>query len=787
MMFDLGWVKWGCVPLIIFGSTMKVKLMSDRTGLLSRYHLIRKLGSGTFGRVYLARDRYRHNDVAIKILHSLADDELPKFLIEARMMRLKHPNIIQILDFGIEEQTPFLVMEYAPCGDLRERHPKGSHVPLPTIVSYVTQLASALQAAHDDQIIHRDVKPENMLLNQQGQVLLSDFGIATMVPDSTLESAQSFFVGTIPYMAPEQAEGHACLASDQYALAVVVYEWLCGQRPFQGSPIEIAIQHRVAPPPSLCEQNPMISPEVERVILTALAKKPDERFSSVEAFAQALEIACSVSSIPTRILLSNALADSIPQEVDNTETTAVIARLTPVEHEDTTYEHIIFNRRTILSRYLETKSIRTSLTTLYTIIACIGSSIRSLRCDANQALLRVHRKNCWINLIAAVLMGAVLLVVGDMVISAIGDMGPTIVTITPDSKIEQDHYIIQAVTGKADPAKSQISLRQLTFSPQKLSKSVTATGVGWIGATRASGTLVLYNGSVTNLLVRAGTRIRSADGIWVSTDRFVDVPARMFGNVFTAVFIPAHSLYPGKTGNIRALAINQYCCSFSNAIEIQNPYAFSGGQDAQNYTFLKQSDIDGVFQQIKLMLYQQALDHFKRQIKSNEQLLGGPQCTMQTNVDQPVGDHRRNVTSANVTVNATCTGLAYDVSGVQALIQTLLKRKAISDPGRDYMLADTIVTKLQATHRDTKRQSVTLNLEVSRIWCYWFDDQQRQMLARQLVGKSRATAQRILSSYTGIAKATIQVAGGGTEMPDNPRQISIRVSEVSGDSSTETG
>src|SRR5258708_2931238 len=150
--------------------------MSDRTGQLDRYRLIRKLGSGAFGQVYQARDQYHHNDVAIKILPSLVNEDLPRFLTEARvMMRLKHPHIVQILDFGIdvERQTPFLVMEYAQNGTLRQCHPKGSRVPLPTILSYVTQLASALQVAHDDQVIHRDIKPENMLLNQQDQVLLS--------------------------------------------------------------------------------------------------------------------------------------------------------------------------------------------------------------------------------------------------------------------------------------------------------------------------------------------------------------------------------------------------------------------------------------------------------------------------------------------------------------------------------------------------------------------------------------------------------------------------------------
>src|SRR5437667_3125840 len=124
-------------------------------------------------------------------------------------------------------------MEYAPQGTLRDRHPRGSVLPPLTVVSYVRPVAAALQYAHDSRVIHRDVKPENILVDDQQQLLLSDFGIAAMVHSTasmkTLESA-----GTPHYMAPEQFQGRPCPQSDQYALAIIVYEWLTGERPFQG-------------------------------------------------------------------------------------------------------------------------------------------------------------------------------------------------------------------------------------------------------------------------------------------------------------------------------------------------------------------------------------------------------------------------------------------------------------------------------------------------------------------------------------------------------------------------
>src|SRR6266566_1913679 len=268
--------------------------MADRIGQqLDNYRLTRLLGAGGFGEVYLAEHLYRTTQVAIKILPQLAQDDLHSFLIEARTFRLKHPNIVQVLDFGVEGRTPFIVMEYAPNGTLRQRHPKGTRVLLTTIVSYIKQVASALQYAHDERLVHRDVKPENMLFGVQNQVLLSDFGIATIAHGTASQSVEAM-AGTIPYMAPEQIQGQPRSASDQYSLGVVVYQWLCGDYPFHGTLTDVAMQHLTMPPPSLREKVPAISPDVEQVVTTALAKDPRQRFGSVLAFATALEQASQV-------------------------------------------------------------------------------------------------------------------------------------------------------------------------------------------------------------------------------------------------------------------------------------------------------------------------------------------------------------------------------------------------------------------------------------------------------------------------------------------------------------
>lgn len=267
---------------------------TDRVGQqVGDYRLLRLLGGGGFGQVYMAEHVRNHSQVAVKILQArlTRSEDLKAFINEARTFRLKHPHIVPLLDFGVaDNDVPYLVMEYAPRGTLRERHPVGTQVSLPTVVSYVNQVASALQYAHDLYLIHRDVKPENMLVGANDDIMLTDFGIATVAHNSyTLtKNQQEGIGGTVSYMAPEQLEGKPRPASDQYALGVLTYEWLSGRRPFQGTPMEVMMQQMAAQPASLSQRVSMVTPEVELVVFTALAKDPRQRFGSIKAFATAL-------------------------------------------------------------------------------------------------------------------------------------------------------------------------------------------------------------------------------------------------------------------------------------------------------------------------------------------------------------------------------------------------------------------------------------------------------------------------------------------------------------------
>ncbi len=263
---------------------------------IGNYRLVRLLGRGGFADVYLGEHVHLRTQAAIKILQMrLAEEHAESFINEARTIaHLVHPNIVRVLDFGVHNAVPFLVMDYAPGGTIRRRMPAGKPLPPADLFPFIAQATAALQYAHNRKLMHRDIKPENLLIGVNGEVLLSDFGLA-LVSQSTSSRAAGGgrdFSGTATYMAPEQARGNPRPASDQYALGIVVFEWLTGTRPFEGTFIEVATQQVLAPVPSLREKNPAISPALEEVVMRAMAKEYQQRFSNVQEFAAALAQVC---------------------------------------------------------------------------------------------------------------------------------------------------------------------------------------------------------------------------------------------------------------------------------------------------------------------------------------------------------------------------------------------------------------------------------------------------------------------------------------------------------------
>jgi serine/threonine protein kinase len=270
--------------------------MADRVGQqLGQYSLKQLLGRGGFAEVYLGEHIQSKTPAAIKILSTqvIAGDKRAFYQEVRIMVNLVHPHIVRVFGFDELSDPPFLVMDYAPNGTLRRRYPRGSVLSLETVLPLFKQAADALQYAHEQKLIHLDVKPENMLLGPRNELLLSDFGIARALQTQMTHLSVQGFGGTAIYAAPEQFQGKPGPASDQYALATIVYEWLTGALPFAALDwMALGFKKTSEPPPPLRDKAPAISREVEQVVLTALATDPRDRFASVCAFAEAFENAC---------------------------------------------------------------------------------------------------------------------------------------------------------------------------------------------------------------------------------------------------------------------------------------------------------------------------------------------------------------------------------------------------------------------------------------------------------------------------------------------------------------
>ncbi len=262
---------------------------------LGSYLIERPLGCGGFATVFLGRHLYLDTKAAIKVLHrQFAGSERWLFSNEAKMTaRLVHPHIVRVLEYGVQFGKPYLVMDYAESGSLGQF--RGTRLPPTVVVRYARQIASGLDYLNARGIIHCDIKPQNLLIGRNEQILIGDFGIALLAGNTSVKP-EGDVCGTPIYMAPEQIMGKPCFASDQYALAVVLYELLCGSPPFEGTVSGVVNQHIRVDPLSLRKRGLSIPLAVEDVIMRALVKHPGQRYDSAGQFAMALEQATRKSS-----------------------------------------------------------------------------------------------------------------------------------------------------------------------------------------------------------------------------------------------------------------------------------------------------------------------------------------------------------------------------------------------------------------------------------------------------------------------------------------------------------
>jgi serine/threonine protein kinase len=268
--------------------------LEDLTGReIGRYQIVAPLAAGSMATVYKAFQPVIHRYVALKVLPKHLASEptyVGRFQQEARIVaNLQHPNILSLFDYGEADGYTYMVMPLVEGGTLAGLL-QGQPLPLERIRFVVSQMADALHYAHQQGVIHRDVKPSNVLINKHGTCLLTDFGIAKMIEVAVRFTGTGESVGTPTYMSPEQGLAQPVdRRSDIYSLGVILYQMATGQLPFKGkTPIATVLMHVNDPLPPPWRINPDLSPDLDRVIVTALAKQPADRYATAAELAKDL-------------------------------------------------------------------------------------------------------------------------------------------------------------------------------------------------------------------------------------------------------------------------------------------------------------------------------------------------------------------------------------------------------------------------------------------------------------------------------------------------------------------
>jgi eukaryotic-like serine/threonine-protein kinase len=291
-----------------------------------RYRIVRKLGTGGMADVYLAEDQELGRRVAIKILndrHAADDQFIERFRREAKNAAgLSHPNIVSIYDRGTAEGTYYIAMEFLDGRSLKEMIVGRGPAPVRTAIDYARQILAAVGFAHRNGIVHRDIKPHNVLVSPEGRLKVTDFGIARSGASQMTEVGS--IIGTAQYLSPEQARGSPVdQTSDLYSVGVVLYEMLTGQVPFTGdTPLEIAMKHLSAVPKPPSELRPDVPHDLDLIVLRALAKNPEERYQTAEEMdadlarvAEGLPVGAETADAATAVLSGSGVLAAAPTAV----------------------------------------------------------------------------------------------------------------------------------------------------------------------------------------------------------------------------------------------------------------------------------------------------------------------------------------------------------------------------------------------------------------------------------------------------------------------------------------
>lgn len=802
---------------------------------IGKYRILKEIASGSFGRVYLADDTSRSDyPVAIKLMHVAhltSLHERNSFLQEAQLLTLlRHPYIIPVLDLGIEEEIPYLVMEYAPNGSLYDRLKEIAPHPLliKDALTMLGQVGAALQYAHQQNVIHRDLKPANILFNAQGDALLADFGIATMLSNSIKSGT---VVGTPYYMAPERFRGTISKESDQYALGCIAYQAMTACLPFDSLDfIALGFKHLSEMPIPPSQLNQLIPSTVEAAIVKAMAKERTQRFPDTRSFVDALAGTLPSTDSLLAPLPATGRIPSVaqPPRAEGNDSTVLPHLLNNEEkgqpvlsmsgHDSgewlTASSHLVDTPTRAAVPHIPLSDASPGVRTpkfgatdwnnydrdeqedIPTILSAGSASSfeaeevttlpagKSILPDSRWPTPQPDRQKKWwrrsLILIAAIITLLVALIGGSVLYAMKGIIprSPTLqswtaqVNITPQQTSLDKTYTISAILGIPNSSKQQVQARSISSSSTTQSITVSATGHGTTPAKEATGYIYMKNLQTNKTLIYYANSSQSyfqhgSYTVYLSQGGVLQPGA--------SATIPAYATPSGSGGNLPAGTFNQnFSCnngSLQNCSYVYND-AFSGGSDAASYTYVLQNDVNNANNQV-VNQYESgetatAKSNVAGKVSSNEQMFNGIACAQRLSDNQSAGNHASSITAF---ISVSCSAEVYDPNSAQSLSASLLQNSIIRTPGEK--LIGKITTHVKSVSAGSNG-TVILEVEAKGTEVYTFSATQLQLLKASIAGKSLQEAQAILYRQPSVSKAVVIVSSTDEKtMPKDTKDITM--------------
>src|SRR6266516_4641334 len=740
---------------------------------LGNYDVIRRIRSGGMGAVYEGKQRTAFDRrVAIKVIlgNYAADKEMRRrFVREARTVaRLHHPHILHLIEYGDEQGILYLVMPFIEGGTLTSylRLFPGGLPDLNELAGIYQQLLDAVEYAHDEGLIHRDIKSSNVLLEQRRSgilhgtqhVYLADFGLVRTSKQAELEQAGKPIPldqvpGTPHYMAPEQTMGIVTTSSDIYALGVLLYQMLTGELPYDDPVEEQVIQmHLTAPVPFPSDKDASIPIELSEVVRTAMAKRIEDRYASVaelrQAFLAAIQ-AQTVQTVQTVPLEDDVVVDEVMPLADQPISTPSVHYEPPAPMllvEQQHHKLVSGADKSAVGAINRTLHLRGGQLTHdrqhMRDRQRITDDVRQNRPRTTEPMRGAHgkRRRFIFSVMAVIivlvmlltlvivprLMGISLFPVG---VPLIGADPTATITVAPQVKNLNDTYILMA-------------------SPQFSTPDVAT--------------------SEMPITAPAGLTLTTSSDVTVETTRSVEVPARQYGQDGT-VTTSAIAVNTGSAGNIPANALDNRCC---DGLNVSNPMRFSGGVDGHEVDAVRQSDIDGVSGPLRATLQQQLLKLLLKKLAPGEVMAQLPVYSTVVTPNYPVGIQASKVT---VQVTVSTNVIVYNRTVAMKMAVQLLSGRAAQTLGNSYVLQGSHDVGVPHVFQQGKHGLVYLSVTVREGWIYTFSTQQLDQWKQSIRGASLNAALAYLNAQPGVEAVHIYLPFGTDHFPAVVDQIKILV------------